>query len=144
MKDMRIQFWLVGLLALLVGCGDTGIPVYPVRGSVTYKGEPLVGAEVAFFGLDDALKTADAPFPKATTDDLGEFELTSRVPGDGAPAGRYAVTVVWRGEAVEDVDPEVQSSQRDRLRGRFADPQTTSLQVEVLPQSNDLQPFQVD
>ena len=115
--------------------------VHSVRGTVTVKGKPAANAEVAFYGVDEELKSSDAPFPRGTTDEEGHFELTSYDLGDGAPEGHYAVTVVWR-TGVND-DPEVNDTMPDRLRGRYADPSHTPLQIEITPGDNALPPFEL-
>ena len=89
--------------------------------------------------------TPEAPFPKAVTDAQGQFELTSFQPGDGAPAGNYVVTVVWRaGVADATTDPEMRDQQPDKLRGRFADPQSSPLKAEVLAKANELPPLELN
>ncbi|MBA4062790.1 MAG: hypothetical protein C0501_03620 [Isosphaera sp.] len=78
------------LAALTAGCssapGDRPKTV-PVRGLVTYKGEPLAGARVNFFN------------PAANRSAIGEtgpdgrFTLTTFEKGDGAVPGPQQVTV---------------------------------------------------
>lgn len=87
----------LGLLGL-VGCSG-GVPklgTVPAGGTVTYKGQPLDGAEVAFVSTDkDAGKHANA-----TTDSQGRFVLRTYAGGDkqasGAMPGDYIVTIQKR------------------------------------------------
>ena len=76
-------------LAFVIGCGGgaSGPKVYPVTGTVTYNGQAVEGAVVAFHG-EAATKMATG-----TTDAQGRFELTTYKPGDGAVAGKHRVTV---------------------------------------------------
>lgn len=76
----------------LQGCGsDSGKPeVAPVKGTVHYKGQPVDEAMVEF--CQEGL-----PFRSTgLTNKAGEFEVTSIMPGDGAPVGRNKVTVTIR------------------------------------------------
>jgi hypothetical protein len=72
------------------GCGASGSPkpqTVKVTGKVTYKGQPVSGASVAFLG--------DGKIPPALgrTDAEGRFELTTSDSGDGAVPGTHQVTV---------------------------------------------------
>jgi hypothetical protein len=76
----------------LQGCADdSGKPeVAPVKGTVHYKGKPVEEAMVEF--CQEGL-----PFRSTgLTNESGEFELTSIMPGDGAPVGKNKVTVTIR------------------------------------------------
>ena len=82
------------LFALVaIGCGNPGpkADVYETvtaSGIATYKGQVLEGYEVQFH--QEGKRTAIA-----TTDKDGKFVLATNAPGDGAPAGKHKVTVVF-------------------------------------------------
>jgi hypothetical protein len=60
----------------------------PVRGRVTYQGKPVTGASVEFL-------CPGAPRPaEGTTDESGNYQLTTFEPNDGAVIGTHVVTVV--------------------------------------------------
>lgn len=61
---------------------------HPVSGRITWKGEPLVGATVAF------LPEAGTHGAFGRTDSSGGYTLTTFVGDDGAVAGDYLVTVI--------------------------------------------------
>ena len=109
--------------------------VHPVEVTVTYKGQPASGAEVVFYGQSAELQSKEAPFLSERADEQGKLRLTSYELHDGAPAGDYKVTVVWRGELETD-DPERASLQPDRLAGKYSDPEKTPLAVTVEPGDN--------
>jgi hypothetical protein len=83
---------VVGLLAtscfLLAGCSGSGRPaIAPVRGTVTYQGKPVAGATVVFL-------CPGAPrLAVGTTDESGNYRLTTYEPNDGAMIGTHVVTV---------------------------------------------------
>ena len=80
------------LVALLVGCGETGDTnrpkTVPVTGSVTYNGQPVEGATVTFVTGGSGGRGA-----LGTTDASGKFQLTTFEAGDGAIPGSYKVTI---------------------------------------------------
>lgn len=77
------------LVSLLLGCGQNGpdIGAVTATGTVTYRGAPVEGAQVAF--LPDGSGRAAA----ATTDSSGRFSLNTAGAGDGAVPGSYKVIV---------------------------------------------------
>jgi hypothetical protein len=129
------------LFAGFGGCGksapDRPQPA-PVKGQVTFQGQPAAGFQVSFYPLFEQSGPKFAP--SATTDSSGKFELRSYEPGDGAPPGDYAVTFRWP-QAVPGPDPDDAPQQVDRLRGQFADPQRSQFQVTVHEGENVLEPF---
>ena len=88
---------VVMVLALAsAGCSKQApqtLPVHPVTGKVTFDGRPAAGALVVFHPKD---ASAGLPTPNALVDKQGNYTLSSYTAGDGAPAGEYVVTVVWR------------------------------------------------
>lgn len=142
---MRSSFlWLVvALLALQASCQKQPerLPVFLVKGKVLVQGQPAAGAMVGFVPLDDpfALK----PQAKVAAD--GTFQLSTYELGDGAPAGKYGVTIAWPGpnpRSNGEGDEEIQGP--DRLRGRYANPQTSKWRIEVGSQPLELEPFNVE
>jgi hypothetical protein len=82
----------IGLLCVvvMVGCTDTSDrpATVKVTGTVTYNGEPVPGATVAF-----SPKAKDGHAAAGTTDDSGNFTLSTFGSGDGAVPGSYYVGV---------------------------------------------------
>jgi hypothetical protein len=123
----------------------------PVTGRVTYRGEPVSGATVAFVA-------EGAPrFGGGVTDETGQFELTTFQPGDGAVVGKHVVTVVKQeGEEtrlpIDDrLSPEERSRAIDKameeafkrgpprslLPKKYADSKTSDLRFEVVQGENE-------
>ncbi|MGE3637216.1 MAG: hypothetical protein AB7G28_01570 [Pirellulales bacterium] len=89
----------VGLLivvALVSGCSSEAprLPVFPVKGKVTYKGQPADGAQVVLFPVNTEVAAEIAPSARVQKD--GSFAITAYDSGDGAPEGDYVVTLSWR------------------------------------------------
>lgn len=136
MKFSRLAATYV-LIVFGLGCNDAAqLKLYPVSGRVLVKGKPAAGAELAFYGLDEHLQSAEAPFPKAVVQEDGSFTMSSYAPGDGAPAGNYVVTITWRRS--RSLDPELRDASPDVLRGRYATPDKSKITVEVKPEENSL------
>jgi hypothetical protein len=79
----------VALVAACSGCGKSAgmAPLIPVKGKVTYKGQPLKKGRVTFESQDTG---------KRTTGNLeadGTFVLSTYKQGDGAAAGDYTVII---------------------------------------------------
>lgn len=74
--------------------------------------------------------------PVAIAETDGSFEVSTRDPGDGALEGKYTVTVEWRPDSEDDEGP-------NRLPARYADPQTSGLEITVAPDSADLPTFKL-
>ncbi len=123
-------------LTLLLACGCSGsrgdrLPTYPVVGRLLIEGKPAAGARVQFIAVGDARLAALAPH--ATVEPDGSFRLTTYRTGDGAPEGRYALTVTWQGAPRRGHEEGP-----DRLRGRYANPLRPARTVEVAAGDNDL------
>lgn len=84
-QDRLVSFSLC--LFLFIGCGESGPKTYPVKGKVTYKGQPLEGAGVTFH------PTSNGNPAVGQTNAQGEFVLMTYDVADGAVVGSYTVTV---------------------------------------------------
>lgn len=85
----RSACFATGLLAL-AGCGGSSHPAtVAVGGTVSFKGAPLTNGTVRFNPVD-AQKGRPA---EGKIDANGKFTLSTFVPGDGALAGDYGVSV---------------------------------------------------
>ncbi len=138
---LRLIFGVVITATLLTSCSrKNNGAVHPVRGSVLSQYGPASGARVVFHPLGNT--PAGQPFPQATVEADGSFQLSSYKRHDGAPPGRYAVTIQWPSDSVKEEDGTPAGP--DRLGRRYADPNKTPLQVEIRTGRNDLEPFRVN
>lgn len=123
------------------------MPAYPVQGYVFYKGNPAEHAVVVFHYQGDSEALAGlTPNGRAGAD--GCFSLKTYVSGDGAPAGDYVVTI-----ELPDDDPDVPADRDDpeylpfgpdRLKGRYADPKSSSFGVSITKGDNLVGPFELE
>jgi hypothetical protein len=79
--------------------------------------------------------------PSAETNESSEFKLQSYVPDDGAPDGDYKVMVVW----LELPPPNALGvfDQKDRLGGRYSDPEKSKLTAHVERGGGEIRPFEL-
>ncbi|MBI3862304.1 MAG: hypothetical protein HY290_10455 [Planctomycetia bacterium] len=118
-----------------------------MRGRVFFDGKPCTNAVVRLHPLD---RPAEGPLPvkvsakakgpqfispRGDVDEKGEFQLTTFDTFDGAPEGRYAVTISWKdpeGRGGDDSDkyPEL-------LPARFQDSRLSGLSVTIDPGDSD-------
>lgn len=121
--------------AATIGCGGGGsadsperLPTVPAGGNVTYRGKPVANASVSF---QHAGGTATAT---ATTDPSGNFTLTTYAPNDGAPVGKYRVTVAV--SVVQEIEPGVLAPEpeggfKSPIPEKYANPAESGIEVEI-------------
>jgi len=152
----------VFLTTISASCSRSGPALYPVHGTVTYKGQPAEGAIVYFHQQGGSPGSAQSLIPTGFVDSTGKFSLDSGDLGSGAPAGKYAVLVQWPDDSVSLAKAaeasaktsaakaaEKAKSRRmkldhipsDRLKGRYAAADRPLLTAEVKPETNNLPSF---
>lgn len=88
-RRSAVVLGVTGLAGMLVGCGGgAALPeTIPVTGAVMYKGKPVEGAEVQFWG------TGAPRAASGITDAEGKFSLSMFDINDGCLAGENVVTI---------------------------------------------------
>jgi hypothetical protein len=124
------------LFLVCSACTDSRPAAYPVRGLVFVQGQPAANASVVLHPLGDDPRLQRLR-PNGWVASDGSFTLTTYTPEDGAPAGDYAVAIVWPAGNPAAPDPEDQVSGPDRLEGRYGDPATSELRASIRPGSNE-------
>ena len=140
--------WLaLGSAVLVCGCGDRGNekPVFKVHGTLTFEGQPMPGAEIAFIPADPTQRGLQ---PHATADANGTYTLYTYRQNDGAPAGDYVVTIYWPGPLSKKAAEKLEKSETpeekdsivapDKLKGAYRDPQKTKLKATVVEKDNEI------
>ncbi|MDY3560445.1 hypothetical protein R5W23_001679 [Gemmata sp. JC673] len=124
---------LAGATAALVGCGDSGPKLYPVKGTVRVDGKPASDAIVFLHrkGRDNP----NEPVPHGTCGADGTFQLTSVKAGDGAQAGEYVVTVVWPDMSKA---PDGNGGRPDLLKGAYEKAASSAIKATVEAKENQL------
>ncbi len=114
---------LVAMPLFCAGCGPTRQPgdLVPITGQVTVDGDPAQGVVIQLHPPQP-----DPPLAQAITDAEGRFAISTRTAGDGATPGIYDVTFVW-----STFNAVTRSQEGDKLNGRYADPESTSVHWDV-------------
>jgi hypothetical protein len=121
-------FVLALYCCLGIGCSSQPdeLAVFPVKGVLVYKGQPLENALLTFHPVDraDPRRTA----ARATTTKEGKFELSTRNANDGAAEGEYTVTVecykLVGSKGSWEPGPNI-------LPPKYSSPQSSDLKVSV-------------
>lgn len=122
----------------LASCGQKNerIAVHPVTGKVTFNNQPAAGAMVVFHPLD---KKDDRAVPRGKVEKDGTFKLSTYDADDGAPSGKYKVTIDWRKS--NPLDPN--DNGVSLVAAKYTRPDTTPLEVEITPETTELKPFEI-
>jgi hypothetical protein len=119
---------------LTSACGGSSEEYHPVRGFVFYDEKPAANAIVFLNPVNGLKKNEPRPMGRVSPD--GTFVITTVNEGDGAKAGDYVVTIVWKSESKKG-----DSDEANLLPPRYMDPATSDLRITVVPGSNQLEPF---
>jgi hypothetical protein len=129
---------VAGIALAGASCGNSN-NLYPVSGTITYKGKPAAGAAVFFHRRGGDLMNDHAIMGIVQED--ASFTVVCGSLGKGAPPGEYDVLIAWKQE--QNQAKGLAHKGRDRLKGRYADPKRPRLHAVVHPQSNHLSPFEL-
>ncbi len=113
--------------------GPARMPTVPAGGVVTFRGKPVAKASVVF------LHEGGSASAVGTTDAEGRFTLTTYARDDGAPVGKYAMTVAT--VDTTEVEPGVlaplpANGGRPGVPATYANAATSGLTCEI-PESGD-------
>ena len=141
--------WILSLITALAvletgGCGSSATSpgvlkqLVPVCGTMTFQGQPIAGAVLAFRPADGT-QIADGGWTSAVVDPEGKFEVKtsiSREMGQGAVPGDYIVAVSWTkplqsNSSDSDLGPEL-------LPRKYQDPGSSPLRITVDDGNNEL------
>ena len=131
-------------LGALAGCGGkkADSDLVPVKGEFFFDSQPAQGALVILHpsaGPDAA--TWPHGLPHGVVDTAGAYNIGLPPLGEGAPAGDYKVLLTWNlpipGADPTDSEPET----FDKLGGRWATPEKSTLSATVAPPSTEIPRF---
>jgi len=135
----KLLWYVLAVIGLAcTACGNSN-NLYPVFGTVTYRGTPAAGATV-FLRRHGADPMNEHAIMGIVGED-GSFKLVCGSLGNGAPPGEYDVLIEWK--QGQSQARGLAHKARDRLKGRYADPQRPRLQALVKAEANHLPPFEL-
>jgi hypothetical protein len=115
-----IPFWMAA-------CGGSDkVDTVPAKGEVTYKGQPLGKGQIQL--LPD-----NGPAAVGLIEN-GKFVLGTNADGDGAPPGKYRVTVFSYKEIKNRFG---ETTSKSVIPNRYANPDTSGLVVEIPEGGNE-------
>jgi hypothetical protein len=114
-------------------------PLYPVSGTVTFKGKPAAGA-VVFFERHGHDRINENLIMGIVQED-GSYNLVCGSLGRGAPPGEYDVLIEWR-RATGQRKGHPQHGP-DQLKGRYADRKHPQLHATVEAKTTMLPPIEL-
>lgn len=133
---MKHTLRLIAVLAViwtLTGCGERRPPMTEVRGSVTFRGEPLRFGTVFLKSDDPELR--HIPTAKIQPDGTFCFSVSrSRTEWVGAPLGEYGVSVLcYASDAPDFVSKTGQDGElgKSLIPEKYQNPATSGIRVKV-------------
>lgn len=129
------SIFLATAVFAIAGCGKSRperVPVVKVAGTISFRNQTLDGA---FVVLHPQSAAASAPRPTAHVKPDGTFEPTTFDARDGAPAGKYIVTVEWH-KLVKVAGEWTQGP--NLLPAKYASPQSSDVYVTVAEGTSSL------
>lgn len=127
--------WLVAVCILGLASCQRAVDspkMTPVSGEVFVDGVAAKGATLLFIPMEApeaGSRTWKLGYPRATVNEEGKFQVSTHTANDGAPTGKYRITVVWW--AMEEESDQAAIPLRDQLKGRYSEPANTPLEVTV-------------
>ena len=113
---------------MLLSC--TPSPPHPelvqVIGVVQVDNEPAEGVVLTLLPQDKTGNQSQGAISTGISSADGSFAISTYAAGDGTLPGRYAVTCVW-----SEFDPISRSQQGDKLNGRYATDDKTTIHWEI-------------
>ena len=124
-----------------------------MSGRVEYQGQGVPKATVIFHPEGDAPEGAKRLRPFGYADDAGNFDMKTYVTGDGAPPGKYRVSITAASVAnpnqpskdgpVNGTTPVTGPQIPASITEKYGNVETAGITVEIKEQDNKLEPFQL-
>ncbi len=116
----------------IAGCGAPPADrptteLHPFSGIINVDGKPSAGAVVALH--PEGVSSLGPVTPNGVTDENGMFMLTTYTNADGAPEGKYRVTVSWAD--VKNTGGGDLEYGHEKLPRRYQDKAASGIEVEV-------------
>lgn len=120
-----------------------------------YRGQGVPQAVVIFHPVEDTGEQAKKLRPFAYADAEGNFDLKTYVTGDGAPPGKYRVSIIAHSigpgpkrdkdapAADADSAPLPSIAIPEAVSRKYASVDTSGIEVEIKYGENNLEPFEL-
>lgn len=140
----RLTF-LLPLCLLMPTCAGPAapVPLQPVTGTVTYKGQPARGLIVQFCPTDPELARKLGGPSNAVVDEDGVFAAGTFASGDGLHAGTYRLVFYWGLRAEEEMRARGKQ-ELEQFERRYGTWEAAGQTVEVREGSNTVPPIHLD
>lgn len=145
MNEISVRMWRTAstviccllLVAMFSGCEKRikRLPVYQVAGKILVNGQPAEHAQISLQPVKTAAKGERVIIPNAIALADGTFNVGTYTGTDGAPAGEYAITVIWPTVTMEGGE---ETFGPDRLKGRYRIPGNTIPNFTVQERDNEI------
>jgi hypothetical protein len=116
------------------------LPVFPAKGTLLLNGKPQAGVAMVFHPTTPLPKDASQFLPRARTEEDGTFVVSTYGVNDGAPAGKYRITVSFRGHEVNLRNGE----EPELMPQSYRNPRVTRLRAEVEEGDNNLATLNIE
>ncbi len=144
---LRGSFLLIALALTAASCSSSSRPqLFPVRGKVVVNDKAAEGVLLTFLPASEKDPTPLRPLAISSED--GTFTVKTDEE-EGAPAGEYVVTMVWKQDAPppnakkgKAISMKMGSEQIDKLGGKYVD-RKKGFKVKIEKGPNELKPFEV-
>lgn len=137
----KVSYTASGRLAMVVlaaaaalssgGCTDGKPTRHPVKGCVTYRGNPVKGGWVSFTRLDEAEKGTPMRPATGELDDAGRYVMKTFGANDGVMPGRYAVAIVAIDYEKAKATRDPRQPQPFLIPAKYTRPETSGLTVTI-------------
>ena len=137
---MQLRKSTVLLISMVIsGCGsssnESGVVTVPAKGKILVDSKSFAGLKIQLKPKFE-WKSDKVPYPRAVTDDKGEFVLETFQPGDGAPTGDYEVSITSpTNEGLGKIS--------DPIGSRYADSSKSGLTVKIGDSEAKIPDFQL-
>ncbi len=134
MSQMKVSLLAAIIICAILGCSDGNPRTYEVKGFVRFPdGVPLASGTIEFRALDH-----EQPITAVgDIDENGAFTLGTFSADDGAVEGRHQVIVISSQEIGTGAE-RPGMIERSKLHIRFADYDTSGLEVQVKAEDNEI------
>lgn len=112
-------------MAVLAGCSKDGFPTAPVRGKITYKGQP-VGSGTILFNPE-----GDRPAATGEIKADGSYVLSTYGDGDGAVLGKHSILITALEDMTDKLPEQRSATPKAIIPSKYLGSDTSGLSEEV-------------